>query len=80
MIKNLYLIEFYTNSTTGVSGWEINFAWVFATNKEEAKHKLARNQGRRFDCVISAHQQAEICPLAGNFRCNTPDANLFILP
>ena len=59
---------------------DINFAWVFSPNKEEAKHKLEQNQASRFDEVISAHQHAEIVPLAGDFRVNTPDANLFIIP
>lgn len=31
---NLFLIEFYTNSPTGQSGWEINFAWVYAPDKQ----------------------------------------------
>ena len=78
-MKNLYLIEFYTNSATGVSGWEINFAWVRAESKAAAKAKLQLNQGPRFDCVITSEEQAEIVPLAGDFRVNTPDANLFIL-
>lgn len=78
-IKNLYLIEFYTNSKTGVSGWEINFAWVFAISKAKAREKLAAQQGSRFDEVITCEQQASITPLSGQFRVNTPDANLFIL-
>lgn len=78
--KNLYLIEFYTNNlVTGESGWEINFAWVRATDKVEAEAKLKANQGKRFDCVITCEEQAEIFPLAGDFRVNTPDANLFII-
>lgn len=80
MNKNLYLIEFYTNRPGHTNdGWEINFAWVHANDKDDAIIKLRRNQGGRFDCVITIGQQAEIVPLAGNFRCNTPDANLFII-
>lgn len=79
-IKNLYLIEFYTNNLkTGESGWEINFAWVFAISRAQAETRLATNQGSRFDCVITCEQQASIFPLAGQFRVNTPDANLFII-
>jgi hypothetical protein len=78
-MKNLYLIEFYTNSATGVSGWEINFAWVREESKAAAKAKLQLNLGRRFDCVITNEEHAEIFPLAGDFRVNTTDANLFIL-
>lgn len=79
-IRPLYLIEFYTvNPETGEGGWEINFAWVFALNAEQAKRKLRNNQGNRFDEVITCEQQAEIVPLHGDFRVNTPDANLFII-
>lgn len=80
MNKNLYLIEFYTNRPGHVNdGWGINFAWVFAADKDEAIIKLRKLQGPRFDCVITIEQQAEITPLMGDFRINTPDANLFIL-
>lgn len=76
---NLYLIEFYTkHPTTGEGGWAIHFAWVYAVNKAEAKQKLKANR-RRFDEVITCEQQASIVPLAGDFKVNTPDANLFII-
>jgi hypothetical protein len=75
----LFLIEFYTNSPKGVAGWDINFAWVFAPDANKAKAKLKSKQGKRFDCVIGCNEQAKIVPLAGDFRVNTPDANLFIL-
>ena len=80
-IKNrLYLIEFYTrNPLTGEGGWDINFAWVYAQNARDAKVKLLRNQRNRFDEVITCEEQSEIVPLAGDFRVNTRDANLFIL-
>lgn len=78
-MKTLFLIEFYTNHPKHGSGWEINFAWVFAPDKAAAKAKLQTQQGKRFDCVITCEQQAEIVPLSGSFRVNTPDANLFIL-
>ena len=88
MNKMLFLIEFYTNHPEGVKrgvildhehGWDINFAWVYADDKAAAKALLEANQGLRFDCVITCEQQAQIVPLYGNFRVNTPDANLFIL-
>lgn len=79
-MKNLYLIEFYTNNlTTGESGWDINFAWVHADTRNRAFEKLKLSQGARFDCVITCEEHTSIAPLAGNFRVNTPDANLFIL-
>jgi hypothetical protein len=83
-MRNLYLIEFYTVKPATVThpairGWDINFAWVYAADKAEAKHKLAKFQGNRFDCVITCEQQAEISPLAGEFRLGTPNANLFII-
>lgn len=81
MKPNLYLIEFYTiDPKTREEGWDINFAWVHAADSEEARAKLAANQGSRFDRVIQTTQQSEIFPLAGDFRVNTPDANLFIIP
>ena len=73
MKTNLYLIEFYT--TDG----DINFAWVYAADKPAARGKLAESQGNRLDEVITTEEQAVIVPLAGNFRVNTPDANLFII-
>lgn len=78
-MKNLYLIEFYTVSDKGVTGWDINFAWVYAANDCEAVRKLRTNQGKRFDCVVTISEQVEIRELAGDFRVNTPDANLFII-
>ena len=79
-MKNLYLIEFYTNNpATGESGWDINFAWVYADDRDGAICKLKASQGRRFDCLITCEEHAEITHLAGYFRVNTPDANLFIL-
>jgi hypothetical protein len=83
--QSLYLIEFYTNEPNGRGGfkhdsaWDINFAWVFAADRKAAKAKLAANQGARFCEVILCDEQAEITKLAGNFRVNTPDANLFII-
>lgn len=76
---NLYLIEFYTVSPEGVTGWDINHAWVYATDRKDAERKLKVNQGKRFDAVITCHQQSDIFPLAGEHRVNTPDANLFII-
>jgi hypothetical protein len=79
-MKNLYLIEFYTNRPGKTNdGWEINFAWVYAWTKPEAKAKLAKQQGPRFDCVITCEQQAEVSALTGHFRVNTDDANLFFI-
>lgn len=76
---SLFLIEFYTTDPrTGESGWDINFAWVFATDKHAARLLLADRQGKRFGEVITCEQQSSITPLAGEFRVNTPDANLFI--
>lgn len=77
-MKNLYLIEFYTNEN-GITGFDINFAWVYATDKANAVQKLKDKQGKRFDVVITNEQQAEIVKLHGKFRVNTPDANLFII-
>lgn len=78
-MKTTYLIEFYTtNPATGEGGWDINFAWIFAPTASEAEAKLKANQGSRMDCVITC-TEAQMSPLAGNFRCNTPDANLFII-
>jgi hypothetical protein len=82
----LFLIEFYTNEPdarggfkTNSGGWDINFAWCFAANSGDAECKLKANQGARFDVVITCDEQAKIAPLAGEFRVNTPDANLFII-
>ena len=76
--RSLFLIEFYTrHPRTREGGWAINFAWVKAQSKEEAETILSRNQGNRFDEVIQNEQQAEVFQLAGNFRTNTVDANLF---
>jgi hypothetical protein len=68
-----YLIEFYT--TEG----DINFAWVNATTHEEAQQKLVAHQGDRLDTVIQCGYHKVISPLGGDFRVNTPDADLFIL-
>lgn len=76
---DLFLIEFYTNGPDGEGGWDINFAWVYAPDKASAIVKLSEQQGTRFDCVITCERQSSITPLAGDFRVNTPDANLFIL-
>jgi hypothetical protein len=79
-MNKLYLIEFYTNHPeTGEGGWDINFAWVHATDKLEAEHNLQEQQGTRFNCVIQIEEHSQIVPLAGTFSCNTPDANLFII-
>ncbi len=78
--QSLWLIEFYTNNlSTNKHGWEINFAWVYAVDAYQAVSKLKINQGERFDCLITIEEQAEITPLTGDFRVNTPDANLFII-
>lgn len=74
----LYLIEFYANGPQGQEGWEINFAWVYASDRQAAKDKLKKRQGKRFYEVILCDEQAEIIPLVGNFRVNTRNANLFI--
>lgn len=77
---SLYLIEFYVkNPATGEDGWDINLAWVRAKDSRAAQAKLRAAQGSRFDCVIQATEQHAITALAGSFRVNTPDANLFIL-
>lgn len=75
---SLYLIEFYT-----VEG-EIHFAWVKADDGRTACLKLRAHRSsdkpeRRVDDIIQCGEQAEIVPLAGDFKCNTPDANLFII-
>jgi hypothetical protein len=76
----LFLIEFYTNNLlTLEGGWDINFAWVYAPDAKQAEVKLKSLQGPRFDCVIQIGEHAQIVPLAGEFRVNTPDANLFII-
>ena len=51
---------------------------VRAFNWAEAKTKLQENQGARFNWVIASEERAAIVLLHGNFRVNTPDANLFI--
>jgi len=73
----LFLIEFYTNNPeNGEGGYDINFAWVHAEDKQTATEKLKNNQGKRFDEVIQITEQPEITPLTGDFELNT---NLFIL-
>ena len=76
--RRLFLIEFYTFEK-GTHGYDINFAWVFAPTSGDAIDKLKQTQGARLDDIITYGEQAEITKLAGEFRCNTPEANLFIL-
>lgn len=77
--QSLFLIEFYTTGPNGETGWDINHAWVYASDRQHAIRRLEANQGKRFDAVITCNQQIDIFPLAGSFRVNTPDANLFII-
>lgn len=83
--RTLFLIEFYTNEPNGCGGyrknqaWDINFAWVHAEHSTLAIDKLRKQQGARYCECITIDEQFEITPLAGDFRVNTPDANLFII-
>ena len=67
----LFLVEFYTK------GGEINFAWVGATDYPEARTKIATL--KTFDEVIQTTEQHAVTKLGGNFRVNTPDANLHFI-
>jgi hypothetical protein len=70
--RDLFLIEFYTNDG------DINFAWVRAVDADAAEIRLM-NELDHVASIIDVGQQNAIVPLAGDFRVNTPDANLFII-
>ena len=69
-IKELYLIEYYAkNPTTGEAGWSIEFAWVSAANKTEAKAKMSKLAN--FDEIITINQQSERFSLAYHEKIDT---------
>ena len=81
----LFLIEFYTNKPDGKGGfkvneaWDINMALVGAESRTAAIEKLKAQQGARFCETIMVSESSQITALAGQFRVNTKDANLFFI-
>ena len=63
----------------GKIGLDVKRFTADLASQPEAVSKLKAEQGSRFDVVITINEAANIVPLAGNFRVNTADANLFII-
>ena len=54
-----YLVEFYTKSETGVSGYDILLARTVATSEGEAIEKVRSNWPVSFDCAITCDEVRE---------------------
>ncbi len=61
-MNRLFLVEYYKNDPiTGTTGWTIEFAWVYADNKKQAREKVKAQP--HFDCVITCEEAGAICHL-----------------